>query len=171
MKKVNSHRFYMKLLFSLIILLFYAEASFAQPNLPERTITIAATQGLYFGKFYDLGTGGSVSIDWQGIRTTTGGIVAAPNSVARPALFEIGLCQGRNVTITYAPTAILTGSNGGAFTLNVGPTEKGVNGASFAMENNCNFITMLRVGGTLTIPGNSPPGFYSGSFEISFDQQ
>ena len=171
MKKVNSHRFYMKLLFSLIILLFYAEVSFAQPSLPERTITVAATQGLYFGKFYDLGTGGSVSIDWRGIRTTTGGIVAAPNSDARPALFEIRLCQGRNITITYAPTAILTGSNGGAFTLNIGPTEKGVNGTSFAMENNCNFITMLRVGGTLTIPGNSPPGFYSGSFEISFDQQ
>ena len=129
MKKVNSHRFYIKLLFSLIILLFYAEVSFAQPSLPERTITVAATQGLYFGKFYDLGTGGSVSIDWQGIRTTTGGIVAAPNSDARPALFEIRLCQGRNITITYAPTAILTGSNGGAFTLNIGPTEKGVNGA------------------------------------------
>jgi hypothetical protein len=171
MKKTNSNRFYAKLLFSVIILLLCTGISFAQPTLPERTLTVAATQGLYFGKFYDLGTGGSVSIDWQGIRTTTGGIVAAPNSIARPALFEVRLCQGRNVTITYAPTTTLAGSNGGEFILNIGPTEKGINGALFPIENNCNFVTVLRVGGTLTIPGNSPPGFYSGSFEISFDQQ
>ncbi|EAR12644.1 hypothetical protein PI23P_08460 [Polaribacter irgensii 23-P] len=171
MKRAKLNRFFIKLLLSVIILLSCKGVSFAQPALPERALTVAATQGLYFGKFYDLGTGGSVSVDWQGIRTTTGSIVPAPNSVARPAIFEVRLCQGRNVAITYAPTTILSGSNGGVFTLNIGPTEKGINGASFTVENNCNFITVLRVGGTLIIPGNAPPGFYSGNFEISFDQQ
>lgn len=169
--KKTSNRFHMKLLFSIAILFLFIEVSFAQPELPDRNLTIAATQGLYFGKFYDLGAGGTISIDWRGIRTTTGGIIAVTSSIARPALFEIKLCQGRNVTITFAPTTILTGSNGGELTLDIGPTEKGVNGALFAIENNCNFVTMLRVGGTLHIPGNSPPGFFSGSFEISFDQQ
>jgi len=171
MKTTNSNRFYIKLLFSITILFLYTGVSFAQPGLPDRSLTVSATQPIYFGKFYDLGTGGTVSVDWQGIRTTTGGIIAVPSSVARPALFEIKLCQGRNVTITFAPTTTLTGSNGGSFVLDIGPTEKGVNGALFAIENNCNFITILRVGGTLHIPGNSPPGSYTGSFDVSFDQQ
>lgn len=171
MKTTNLNRFYIKLLFSITILFLYTGVSFAQPGLPDRSLTVSATQPIYFGKFYDLGTGGTVSVDWQGIRTTTGGIIAVPSSVARPALFEIKLCQGRNVTITFAPTTTLTGSNGGSFVLDIGPTEKGVNGALFAIENNCNFITILRVGGTLHIPGNSPPGSYTGSFDVSFDQQ
>jgi len=169
MKTINLYNLYKEILF--LMLFFYSGFLFAQPLLPQRTLTVAATQGLYFGKFYDLGTGGTVSVDWQGIRNTTGGIIATPSSIARPALFEIKLCQGRNVTITYAATTTLTGSNGGSFQMNIGPTEKGVNGAVFPIENNCNFITILRVGGTLHVPGNSPPGFYSGSFEISFDQQ
>lgn len=169
MKVKNLHNSNKKILF--IVLFFYSGFYFAQPLLPERTLTVGVTQGLYFGKFYDLGTGGTVSVDWQGIRNTTGGIIATPSSVVRPAIFEIKLCQGRNVTITYAPTTTLTGSNGGVFQLDLGPTEKGGSGAIFPIENNCNFITILRVGGTLHIPGNSPPGFYTGSFEISFDQQ
>lgn len=144
---------------------------FSQPALPQRSITLNPTQNLFFGKFYDKGNGGSISVDWQGNRTTTGDTVAVPSSYGAPALFDIKLCQGRNVTITYVPTVILTGSNGGSFTLDVGPTEKGENGAVFATENNCNFITILRVGGTLHIPAGSPPGDLSGSFEISFDQQ
>lgn len=172
MKTTNSNRLYIKLLFSIIILFLYAGVSFAQPLLPDRTLTVSATQPLYFGKFYDIGSGGgTVSINWQGIRTTTGGIIAVSSSVARPALFDIQLCQGRNVTITFAPTISLIGSNGGVLTLDVGPTEKGVSGTTFAVENNCNFVTILRVGGTLHIPGNSLPGNYTGSFEISFDQQ
>jgi hypothetical protein len=57
------------------------------------------------------------------------------------------------------------------FVLDVGPTEKGLNGAVFAVNNNCNFITKLRVGGTLHIPENSTAGSFTGSFEISFNQQ
>lgn len=167
----DSNIFYIKLLFSIIILLLYTGISSAQPALPSREFIISATQPIYFGKFYNTGGGGTISIDWQGIRRTTGGIVAIQSSIARPALFEVKLCQGRNVTISYAPTANLTGSNGGSFVLDVGPTEKGVNGATFPVENNCNFITILRVGGTLHIPENSPAGSFIGSFEISFNQQ
>jgi hypothetical protein len=160
---------YIKLV--LILLVLSVQFSWAQPTLPQRSLTLNPTQGLFFGKFYDKGYGGSITVDWQGNRTTTGGVVAVPSSYGTPALFDIKLCQGRNVTITYMPSTTLTGSNGGSFTLDIGPTEKGANGAVFATENNCNFITILRVGGTLHIPAGSPPGDLTGTFEISFDQQ
>lgn len=171
MKRANSNKFYIKLLLSIIVLFLYTGISFAQPSIPSRAFTVSAKQPIYFGKFYNIGGGGTISVDWQGIRSTTGGIVAIPSSVARPALFEVKLCQGRNVTITFTPTTILKGSNGGSFVLDVGPTEKGGNGATFSVENNCNFITILRVGGTLHIPESLPAGSFIGSFEISFNQQ
>lgn len=152
---------------------FYIGIAIAQPPLPNRNITITATQPLHFGTFSLAGTaGGTVSVGYNGARSSTGGVyLSALAPTAQPAIFDIKLCQGRNVTITFSPTTILTGSNGGTFTLDIGPTEKGVSGSQFAVDNNCDFITTLRVGGTLHIPGNSPAGTYSGSFEIIFEQQ
>ena len=144
---------------------------YSQPALPQRSLTIAATQSLDFGKFYDSGGGGTISVGYQGIRSTTGGIVAPASSIVTPALIELKLCQGRSITITYPPTTTLYGSRGGSIILDVGPTEKGGNGAIFPTEKNCNFITVLRVGGTLHIPVNTTSGNYTGNFEVSFEQQ
>jgi hypothetical protein len=160
---------YIKLLF--LLLIFYPKVSYAQPQLPQRSVTVSSTQGISFGKFYDKGSGGDIIVDWQGIRTVTGGIVAPPSSVVRPALFEIKLCQGRNITISYSNSTVLTGDNGGIIQMDIGPTQKGNNGVTFAIENNCNFITILRVGGTLHILPNTPPGNFVGSFDISFEQE
>jgi hypothetical protein len=156
----------------LIFLLFICIGQcYSQPNLPQRSVTVTASQGIYFGKFYDTGTGGDVIVDWQGIRTVTGGIVAPPSSIVKPAIFEIKLCQGRNITISYSNSIPLTGDNGGIIQMDIGPTQKGNNGTTFAIENNCNFITILRVGGTLHILPNTPPGKFVGSFFITFDQE
>lgn len=145
----------------------------AQPPLPNRNITITATQPFHFGTFSLVGqAGGSVTVGYDGSRYATGGIYLSPMApFAQPAIFDIKLCQGRNVTISFSPSTVLTGNNGGSFTLDIGPTEKGGNGAQFEVDNNCDFITTLRVGGTLHVPGNSPPGIYSGTFEITFEQQ
>ena len=157
---------------SFLIMLFYGELTYGQPALPQRSITIYASQGIDFGLFYDQdGSGGSISLDWQGNRTVSGSIHTLPSFPGRPALFEIKLCQGRAITISYSPEAILTGTNGDEIIMKIGPTQKGSNGAVFATENNCNFITILRVGGTLIIPPNTEPDIFSGEFEISFDQQ
>jgi hypothetical protein len=156
----------------LIIIIFYSFSGYAQPVLPQRAITLRATQELNFGKFYDEGSGGSITVDWQGVRSSTGGIYGTISSLVSPALFEVKLCQGRVITISYPQTTTLTGMRtGGSIILNIGPTEKGGNGAIFATDQNCDFITILRVGGTLIIPPNTPVDDYQGSFEISFDQQ
>ena len=147
--------------------------SFAQPDLPQRSLTVTATQAIHFGTLCVTGgAGGTVTVGYDGTRTSTGNIALlsiAPT--AQPAIFEIKLCQGRNVIITFSATTTLTGSNGGSLTLDIGPTEKGINGASFTTNSDCNFITPLRVGGTLHIPGTAIPGTYTGSFDITFNQE
>ena len=171
MKSLYKYGTYIKLLF--LVAIFYTKSTSGQPPvLPQRAITVYASQSLDFGLFYDIdGSGGSISIDSQGNRTVTGTINTLPSYPGTPALFEIKLCQGRAITISYQPESILTAANGDEIILEIGPTQKGGNGAVFATENNCNFITILRVGGTLIIPPNTNTGVFTGEFEISFDQQ
>ena len=152
--------------------LFRISFSIAQPDLPQRTLTVTATQTIRFGKICVKGSGGTVIVGWDGSRTSTGEVVLLSRSpTAQAAIFEIKLCQGRNVSISFDATTILTGSNGGSLILDIGPTEKGMNGASFTTKDDCNFITQLRVGGTLHIPGTAPRGSYTGSFGITFNHQ
>lgn len=145
----------------------------AQPNLPQRTITTTATQAIHFGSFCLTGSGGgTVTVGYDGARSFTGDILLLSISpVAQAAIFDIRLCQGRTVTITYDQPAPLTGNNGGSFNFEVGPTENGISGAEFPVISDCNFITTLRVGGTLTIPADSPIGTYSGNFSMTFTQE
>lgn len=55
--------------------------------------------------------------------------------------------------------------------LTIGSTEKGPSGSSFPVNNNCNFITTLRVGGTLNVPAGAAKGTYSGNFDLTFAQE
>jgi hypothetical protein len=172
MKVLNTNKWLLKL-FLATVLFFCFNLSFAQPGLPQRTLTVAATQPIHFGTFCVTGKGGgTITVGWDGSRTSTGDILLlsiAP--IAHPAIFEIKLCQGRNVSIVFDATIILTGSNGGSFTLDIGPTEKGGNNARFATNSDCNFVTQLRVGGTLHIPATALSGVYTGGFNITFNQE
>lgn len=145
----------------------------AQPELPQRTLTVTPTQAIHFGTLCVTGgAGGTVTVGYDGTRTATGNIALLSISpTAQPAIFEIKLCQGRNVIITFSSTTVLTGSEGGSLILDIGPTEMGANGASFATSSDCNFITPLRVGGTLNVPGTALPGTYTGTFDITFNQE
>jgi len=155
------------------LLLFCFFTIFSQPPLPSRSITVSATQPIHFGTFCVTGgAGGTVTVGWDGSRTSTGSVVLLPISpLAQPAIFEVKLCQGRNVSISFEPSVLLTGSNGGTLILEIGPSEYGYNGANFTTKSDCNFITPMRVGGTLIIPGTAIPGIYSGTFNITFDQE
>ena len=165
---INSKRW----LTVMAVFCFCIQLSYAQPTLPQRTLTVTATQALNFGTMCVGGSGGTVTVDWQGNRNSLGSIVCLPWPLPQPAIFEIKLCAGRNVVITYDPTTILTGSNSGQqLTLDIGPTEKGVSGIYFQSNADCNFITPLRVGGTLHVPVNAQPDTYSGSFAITFNQE
>jgi hypothetical protein len=173
MKALNINEGFLKLLFLVTVLFFCVNSSFAQPALPQRTLTVTSTQSIHFGTFcISGGAGGTVTVGYDGSRSSLGDIILLSMSpTAQPAIFEIKLCQGRNVIITFDATITLTGSNGGSLTLDIGPTEKGGNSASFTTNNDCNFITPLRMGGTLHVPGTAIPGTYTGSFDITFNQE
>jgi len=142
-------------------------------DVSSSTITANQTQAINFGTYYVNGTGGgTVSIGWDGSRTSTGNIVLlniAP--YAQPAIFEFKLLKGNIVSFTYFPTGILTGSNGGTLTFDIGPTEHGINGSSFTVNANAGNNTPFKVGGTLHIPANAIQGTYSGNFDITFHQE
>ncbi len=188
MKTLNTNQIFLRLLILTTVLSACADFSTAQKILrqqtinihsinnnptnkilPQQTITVSPAQPINFGTYCVTGKeGGTVTVGWDGSRTSTGNIVLlniAP--FAQPAIFEIKLCQGRNVSITYDATTTLTGSNGGSLTLDIGPTEKGISGSCFTVNDDCNLITALRVGGTLHIPAAAIPGIYSGNFNIT----
>ena len=174
MKTGNSKIRINKLRIIITALFFCVGYSYSQPSLPTRSIEVRATQSLQFGTFaLTGGAGGSVLVGWDGSRTATGSIaLLASAPTAQPAIFEIKLLQGRNVRINFSPaTTTLSGSNGGSLTLKIGPTEQGGNGAYFPTNNNREFTTLLRVGGTLDIPGTAIPGTYTGNFFITFNQE
>lgn len=173
MKALKINKQFFKLLILTMVLFFYFQRTSAQPELPQRSITVNATQPIHFGTFCIIGSsGGTVSVGYDGNRSSSGDILLLPMApVAQPAIFEIKLCQGRNVVITFAATTLLSGSKGGSITLDIGPTEHGANGASFSTNNDCDFITPLRVGGTLQISGATLPDTYTGSFSITFNQE
>ena len=155
------------------VLVFFYNVSFSQPQLPQRNLTVAPTQSLHFGTISIIGmSGGTVTVGFDGSRTASGNIALLsmpPN--AQPAIFEIKICQGRSVIISFSPTITLTGSYGQQLTLDLGPTDRGPNGVSFMSNADCNFVSILRMGGTLHIPGNAPSGSYSGSFNLILNQE
>ncbi len=169
MKTKSTYRGFSNVLFLTAIFFFCSSILHAQPNLPQRTVTVQPTQTIDFGVFYVI-SAGTITVDWQGVVTTTGGVVSLSSTTVHPAIFEIKLCKGRNVTITYDPTTTLTNGTP-SLTLNIGPTEKGPSGSTFPVTSDCNFITTLRVGGTLDVPSASPTGIYNGSFSMTFTQE
>lgn len=172
MKTLCNNKCFFRLLFFTAALFFCPNLSFAQPALPQRTLTVAATQAIHFGTFAVTGSmGGTITVGWDGSRTSTGAIILFNNApISQPAIFEVKLCEGRNVLITFSATTTLTSSEG-TLSLAIGPTEQGLNGSSFLTGGNCDYINVLRVGGTLTIPGTATPGTYSGNFSIIFNQE
>jgi hypothetical protein len=155
---------------SIIFLICFNEL-FAQPETTQALITVTVTQLINFGTFCVTGnSGGTITVAFDGSRTCTGAIVLLSNNpIASPAIFEIKLSQGRNTYISYNPQSILTTSNGSKLQLDIGPSDKGVNGSSLTSVSDVNFISYLTIGGTLHIPGTAPPGNYSGSFDITFN--
>lgn len=172
MKPLNAVRNYHMLLLFVAAMLFCTIPSFGQPDLPQPTLTVSTTQSLNFGTFSVSGNDGTVTVNWDGSRSSSGGVILYPISpTSQPAVFEIKLCPGRNVTLTYLAATTLTRCGASPLTLHIGPTEKGTSGSTFTTNADCNFVTSIRVGGTLDVPAGATPGSYTGSFSITFNQQ
>lgn len=161
---------FFKLLLLTMVVFFYTNYFLVQPSLAKQTITVSVTQVINFGAFCLTGDkGGDIILGYDGRRTSTGNLLLfAMPPFAQPAIFEIDYKKNRDVNITFNATSILTCSDGGTLTFDLGPTDRGINGSSFTMNGD---VISLYLGGTLHIPGKSPPGIYSGSYEITFNTE
>ena len=165
-------------LFTFILICIAVVPVFAQsgPDLPQRTVTVQATQALNFGDMTILSgsSGGTVSVDYNGSRSFTGSVVMLNmGNPVQPAIFEVKICPGRMINVTFPATTVLNGSNGGSMVLNLGPTSIGGSGSTFISNKGCDDIHLIRVGGTLNVAnmGTNPAGLYTGSFSLTFVQQ
>lgn len=173
MRGLKTHDTLLQLLLTVVVLCLFNTISFSQPPLPPRTLTVTPTQAIHFGTLCSTGAaGGTVIMGYDGSRLSTGDVLllaVAPTS--QPAIFEVKICEGRNIIITFSPTTIMNNGTGGSLTLHIGPTDRGISGAFFPSNNDCTYISTLRVGGTLDIPASVQPGIYTGSFDIIFNQE
>jgi hypothetical protein len=128
-------------------------------------------QNLAFGAFYHGNTGGSIIIENDGSRSTTGDLVALNLGITYfNAIFEIEAPPGTIVSILNGPDATLTGSNGGSMTLSIGTSSPAT---PFSTTLPPPSRTQVNIGGTLTVGNNaaSPPGAYTGTFYITFNHE
>lgn len=130
-------------------------------------ITFNSSQPLAFGAFSPGAGGGTVTVDPDGTRNSTGDIVLLSLGFAyTPAMFYVEANQGTVLSVLVGPPVTLTGSGGGTLTLQVAgtlPTSPFVTTLPWPQK------TTVLVGGILTI-GNiiaNPPGDYTGIFSIT----
>ncbi len=126
---------------------------------------------MHFGAFTQGAIGGSIVISPTGMRTATGDVVLLNMGVSfLEAIFEIEGIVGSNVSIVNGPNATLTGSNGGTMSMSIGAATPG---SSFINNVAPPGRTPVHIGGTLYVgaPASNPPGTYSGTFYITFNQE
>jgi hypothetical protein len=134
-------------------------------------LSVYNVQNMAFGAFSHGASGGSVIISAAGARSSTGNITLLNLGISYfKAIFDIEAPQGSIISIMNGPNATLTGSNGGSMTLQLGnatPSSPFVNPVASPSR------TSVSVGGTLVVgnAGANPPGTYSGTFYITFNQE
>ena len=161
-----------KLLLPFCLLLcsnLFNNAVIAQEH-PPRPITVAVStlQHLNFGTMIPIGSGGTVTVTYDGARTFSGSIILPPTGTfSSPALFQVTALPGTLITINNGPDVFLSGSNGGTLRLTIGPSKIGSPFITTSAS------TDVFVGGTLTVGSiiANPAGYYQGTFTVTFIQQ
>jgi hypothetical protein len=140
-----------------------------QPEKPPRPITVIVEneQQLNFGTIIPTGTMGSVTVDFDGIRSNEGSVIVLGSGFSA-ALFRVEALPGTLINIQPIPSIDLTGSHGGTLHLTLGAPSTG---NPFITRSQ---YTDVYIGGTLTVKsiiGDNPSGSYSGIFQVTFIQQ
>ena len=172
---MNIHKRYLTGSFSMFLLtcfivLMGCQGATAQ-EMPPRPVSAEFIQNLGFGGFALSISGGTVSVTPTGSRFATGGVILVSlGYLYYPAIFGLEGNPGTIIHLLNGPDAILTGSNGGSMTLQLGeayPADPII--INVAPPGNMQVL----LGGTLVV-GNilaNPPGYYSGSFSMMFIQE
>lgn len=143
-------------------------ALFAAPHAWSQ-IAISNTSGLAFGKF-SAGAGGTITVDVNGARTRSGGVMLLSSGAGTAAAFGIRDPDAANLNKTY----IITLPANGTVTLASGSNTMAVNNF-ISNPSGTGIMTAgtqpLTVGATLSVGANQPTGNYSGSFSVTVNYQ
>lgn len=134
-------------------------------------ITTYTIQGFDFGTFYQGSTGGTINLSTSGSRSATGDVILMNAWLASSqAIFDLETTAGTTISILNGSDITLSGSNGGTLKLSLEATDLGSPFTTTAVPP---ARTRLNVAGKLTIGSRatSPPGTYSGTFSITFNQE
>jgi hypothetical protein len=166
------------ILYSTLILLIFHHKSEGQERPPRPIkVFVSPTQGLLFGAFSHGPSGGTLSVSPSGIRSASGSVIQLSlGYIFSPAIFQVEGIKGTVISITdNSSTAFtLTGSNGGTLTLHLGTPQTNTDcGTPFVLNAEAPLRMEVRIGGTLTVgnSGANPPGNYSGTFTVTFNQE
>lgn len=175
MKEKSKSGYRWKLL--LIVVIAIVSGFFSVVNAQEDpprpiVVTVNGSQHLSFGAFSHGAFGGTVTVNPDGTRGSSGDILLLNlGYVYTPALFDIQANPGTVISIVNGPDVTLTGSNGGTLLLHVGVS---LPASPFSTTVPWPTVTQVRIGGTLTVSGNpltNPAGNYTGSYSVTFIQE
>lgn len=133
--------------------------------------SVTTVQNLSFGAFTQGSNGGTITVSNDGSRSAAGTVI--PLNLGQSffqAIFEVEAPEGTVISILSSPDVTLTGTNGGSMNLQLGTTNPV---SPFISTVPPPGKTQVHIGGTLTV-GNttaSPPGSYTGSFYITFNNE
>ncbi|HEV7621385.1 MAG TPA: DUF4402 domain-containing protein [Flavisolibacter sp.] len=168
MKNYKSLFIRYKKLMQLSCLIFFCISSSAASS---QILSVRTVQNLNFGAFTQTGSSGTVIISNSGSRSATGGILPLNLGLTYfQAIFEIEAPAGTIISILNGSDAVLTGSNGGTMSLHISnsdPLSPFVSAVSPPAK------TQVNIGGVLSIGDKvqSPSGFYTGTFYITFNNE
>jgi hypothetical protein len=134
-------------------------------------ITIYTVQNMSFGAFSPGTLGGTIVVSNAGSRSVTGDVIGLNFGILYfQAIFDIDAPQGSIISILNGPNATLTGSNGGTMSVKIGNSAPA---SPFSTVVAQPLRTQVNVGGTLTVgtAAACPPGTYSGTIYLTFNQE
>jgi len=140
------------------------------PGDPAR-VAVYTIQNLRFGAFTQGAIGGTIVMSPSGMRTVTGDVILLNMGILfSEAIFEVEGIAGTVVSINNGPNATLTGSNGGSMSMSIGVSSPL---SPFIISVPPPGRTQINIGGTLNVgsPAANPPGNYTGTFYITFNQE
>jgi hypothetical protein len=160
-----------------IALGFISVYSFAQTDPTDSipgdpgALSVYTVQNMSFGAFSIGSTGGTVIISNNGSRSVTGDVVLLNlGALYFQSIFDIDAPQGSIVSILNGSDATLTGSNGGSMSMQIGNSNPSSPFITIVSQPS---RTQVSIGGTLIVgtPAANPPGTYTGTFYITFNQE
>jgi len=144
------------------------------PPIPVK-VEVRNSRFLNFGSFTGGVTGGTVTVDYNGTRTSTGDVfllnLGNPTS---SALFDLTANPGTLVNITVPSDFLLSGDGGTGGDVRLEITMNHIStGQTFITTVTPPLTNEIEVGGTLHIgsEAQNPAGFYTGTFSLIFNYE